>query len=249
MGLRSWFFPTEADRLDRARALLVERRFAEARNELLGVEAEGAAEVRRDAETGLTGLNLDEAMTAATMGDEPRAMQHLALAQQFHHGGLEARFTEVHRHLRAERAIREKAARRAAARERDKLLSVHPSFQRVDDDPETALATEALRERVSRIVDTWPEPLRAGFERLGAPFTQAVLDIEDGRPDLAADILERLPDDEPLVWFERARFAFLTGDLRSAAERLRTFAELAGGHVVVGGVDTAELLRRLEQGG
>jgi hypothetical protein len=249
MGLLSWLFPSEADRVAKARKFVDDKRWADARNELLGLEGPEVVAVRQLAEAGLVGLNLDEAVHAAAVGDEERAAHHLQLAQQFHHGGQEEKFTEVRRLLREERSRRERAVKRAAMAEREKLLSIHPSFQRVGEDEETALETEALRERVGRIIETWPEALREGFARLGAPFTQAVLDIEDGRPDLAADILATLPDHEPLVWFERARLAFLTGDLNGAANGLRRFAERAGGHVVIGQLDTAELLRRIEAEG
>ena len=83
MGLLSWLFPSPADRLKKARKLLSEGRFAEARMQVLDVELDGAAEVLAEAHSGLVKVNLERALGQARAGNARQMEGHLELAERF----------------------------------------------------------------------------------------------------------------------------------------------------------------------
>lgn len=249
MGWLSWLFPSPEDRVVKARALLAQRRFVDARDEVEGLTVDGAAEVLREARQGLTRLNLEAAVSWAAAGEDDRAREHLELAASFHEGGLEEEFRKARGKMRASRDARTAAAQAAAHAEQRRLAEVHPEFASEEDDgwmsPEDAARADELKARVAFIVDGYPEALRGRVQALGSDFLRAVIDLEDGRPDLALPTLAALPDDDPLVCFERSRVALAGGDPIGAARFLEEFARLAGGHQVVRNGHTGELLARL----
>lgn len=254
MGFWSWLFPSPADRVDKARRLLAANRAADARLQVLDNDAPGARELLIEAETRLARANLEAALSYGQAGDEQRVHTHLELAESFHHGGLEEEFRRVRRELREIREQRSEAERRAKEERDARLMSVDPlgfaggpswlDPQIPPDllDPDR----EELEARLALLVENYPDPLRDAVTRLGAPFARAVLDLEDGRPDLALQALLALPDDEPLVRWERARSAHLLGDPAAAARSLRALVELTGRHHRFGaqhsGVYLAQLL-------
>jgi tetratricopeptide (TPR) repeat protein len=257
MGLFSWFTPSPEKRLARARRALEQGDWALARDEVLDLEGDEAAAIRKRARDELVRKNLDAAVSWAQAGDEERVRVHLELAAEHHDGGFEDLFREARREIRelreAERAKAEEAKRRHDAR----TLSVDPLHlgqaalapPRASDDL-VGPDGEELRARLALVVENYPETLRAGVPALGPEFAQAVIDLEDGRPDLALQALKLLPDDAPLVRWERARCAYGLGDPRTAAHELERFAELAHGHVAIGRTHSALMLAQvLAEGG
>ena len=253
MGVLSWFFPSEQDRVDKARRYLEQERWADALDKVHGIESSAAIAVVRDAREGLARANLEAAVSWARAGDEQRVHTHMELADEYHDGQLAAEFREARKHLRGIRAQASEAEKRAREEREARLLSVDPlGFTGGDNlvDPPLPDGIDAedadeLSARLAILVDGYPESLRGAVANLGGTFAQAVLDLEDGRPDLALESLLQLPDDQPLVLYERARCAHALGDPRAGARALRSFAEHANGHVKIGRQHTAVLLAQM----
>jgi tetratricopeptide (TPR) repeat protein len=250
MGLLSWFFPSPADRVASARRLMDGQRWAEARLDLLELDHPDAAGLVATCETELARMNLVEAVNWARAGDEQRLAQHLELAEQFARGGLEDAFRDARREMRELRAERTELARRAQEAEAARQMSVDPLGMSggpswLDRSVPTDLldaADEEAAARLALVVENYAQPLRASVGALGPAFARAILDHEDGRPDLAVQALLELPDDHPVVRYERARAAYALGDPTAAARELRVFATQAGGHHPMGRYHTGEFL-------
>ena len=253
MGLLSWFFPSPADRVAKARKLLAAGREADARLEVLGLEEPEAQALMVEAENALVLKNLEAAVSWARTGDDRRVHLHLELAEQFHHGGHEQAFRDARREMREIRAERSTAEKRAKEERETKLLAADPlglqggpsllDPQLPDDmfDEDR----EELEARLALMVENYPEKLRDGITQLGAPFARAVLDLEDGRADRALSVLLDLPDGAPLVCWERARAALALGDPKAAARAARQFANAAGGHFQMGSVHSGVFLAQV----
>ncbi|MBU1429124.1 hypothetical protein KKF91_01060 [Myxococcota bacterium] len=108
MGLLSWLLPSPADKIAKAKRLLDEDRFADARGLVADLEGEEAAALLRRAHEGLVRLNLAHALSFCRAGNEAQVEHHLSLAERFDDGQLEAEFEA----FEAEAA----AVRRGAAR-------------------------------------------------------------------------------------------------------------------------------------
>jgi len=240
MGLLSWFFPSPADRVARARKYLDDGRPDEARLEVLDVDHPDASAVLAEAENGLALLNLDAAVNACRAHDDVRAGELLELADRFHTGGHEERFRDARREMRELRAARSAAEVAAKEDQQRRLLSADPLgvtggpswLDKTADAAVFGPDREELEARLALAVENYPDDLRASVSDLGATFGQAVLDLDDGRPDLAIQALVALPDDAPLVQWERARAAYAVGDPGAAAKALKRFASLAGHHAI-----------------
>jgi tetratricopeptide (TPR) repeat protein len=240
MGLLSWFFPSPEDRAARGRKFMAAGRPDEARLEVLDVEHPEAKAVLKEAENALAVLNLEAAVDACRAQDDVRAGELLELADRFHSGGHEERFKEARREMRELRAERSAAEVRKKEDEQRRMLSVDPLgvsggpswLDKPVDDSVFGPEREELEARLALAVENYPESLRASVSELGPTFGQAVLDLDDGRPDLAIQGLVALSDDEPLVQWERARAAYAVGDPAAAAKALRRFASLAGHHAI-----------------
>jgi len=257
MGLFDWLFPSSEKRMSRARQHLDVERWAQARDELMGLEGSEADTLRIEAENGLCKANLDAASSWASASDEIRVQMHMELAESFHRGGLEGEFRVLRKQIRELRAERKAEEQRALEEKEARLLAVDPLgafgggsladpvVQAGEDEDADELAA-----RLALIVDAYPESLRATVVDLGAEFARAVLSFEDGRPDQALPALLGLPDTSALVQYERARCAAALGDPRAGSRALRRFAQLAGGHHAIGSAHTAVLLAQFtaEQG-
>lgn len=253
MGLLSWLFPSEDDRIERARALLENKRYADARLEVLDIERDEARGLVDACERALAELNLEEAISWGAAGDERRVDMHMELADTFKKPGMDERFREVRRTLREQRQARRDADRRAREEKEARLLSVDPfgmagSSSLLEPVPGMGALQEDPEERAQRlalVIENYPADLRASAEALGPPFGQALLDLEDGRPDLALPALMAMPEDNALVRWERARAAYALGDARAAAREVRAFAEIAGRHLPMGRQHTGVFLAQL----
>jgi len=246
MGIFSFLFPSAEDRVARARKLMDAGRWAEARLEVLDLDHADAASVQRDCETELARINLTEAISWAEAGDDDRVRHHMELAGNFRHGGLDEEFRATRATLRDARQARREAEQRRIEAEANRVIHADttgsPSWLDTsmpniyDGDDEEAAARLAL------VVEGYAAPLRATVGELGGGFARALLDFQDGRPDLAIQGLLELPDDAPLVRFERARAAYALKDPRAAARELREFANLAKGHHVMANQHTGVFL-------
>ena len=106
MGLLSWLFPSDEDRIARAGELLQKERYADARLEVLDIDHDEARALVDTCERALAELNLAEAISWGEAGDERRIDMHMELATTFKKPGMEERFREVRRALREQRAPR-----------------------------------------------------------------------------------------------------------------------------------------------
>lgn len=259
MSLWTWFFPTPEDRVRRARQQLAARDWAAARAEIEDVDTADAEQVRRAAEDGLASMNLDLALTCAKIGDEARVRHHLELAERFLTGdgeervsppsgdaALLARLRDVRRQIREERQTRDadlaraKSDREASSRSEglvaQRMGGVVPDHLAPDD--------EERRQRLALVIENYPKDLRHDLEALGAGFADAIGSLDEGRPDLALQQLDRLPE-HPLVCWEQAIAALGLGDPKRAITSLRRFATLANGHRAMGNEHSAVLLSEL----
>ena len=250
MGLLSFFFPSADDRVARARKWMAAERWADARLEVLELDHPDAQGLVDACENELAKMNLAEAVSWCEAGDDARVMHHMELAGRFHHGGLEEEFRATRREMRAIRQERTEAERRAKEAEEARLMRADPlgagggpswldrsvpaDFYDGDDDEAAA--------RLALVVEGYDKPLRATVGTLGPGFARALLDLQDGRPDLAVQGLIALPDDVAVVRFERAQAAYALGDAKAAARELREFARLAGRHHPMGNHHTGSFL-------
>ncbi|TNE91052.1 MAG: tetratricopeptide repeat protein [Deltaproteobacteria bacterium] len=253
MGLLSWLFPSDEDRVKRAQALVDKGRFADARLEVMDIELPEAVAIVDACERELAELNLKEAISWGQANDERRVDMHMELATNFQKPGMEERFREVRRILREQRQARREADRRAREEKEARMLSVDPfgmsgggsllepvpGFGNLEED------AEERAQRLALIIENYPAELRNSVEGLGSEFSQALLDLEDGRPDLALPTLLGMPDDRSLVRWERARAAYALGDAKAAAREVRAFSEQAGGHFAMGRMHSGVFLAQL----
>jgi tetratricopeptide (TPR) repeat protein len=248
--LLSWLFPSPADRVALARKELAAGRPHEARLEVLDVDHPEAPAVLEEAENALALANLEAAIGHCRSGDDVRAAEHLELAERFHQGAHAERFKTARRELRTIRADRAAALQRAREEEQARLLGVDPLgvtggpslLDPTADHGAFDADREELEARLALLVEGYPEHLRDRVTDLGADFAQAVLDLDEGQANLALQTLLGMPDDDPLVCWERARAAYALGDPAAAARALRAFAREAGGHHPVGNRHSATFL-------
>lgn len=250
MGLFSWLFPSPEDRVARAKRFLENGRPDEARLEILEVDHPEATELLAVANQALAKKNLETAIQYARAGDEDRVGIHLELAENFHEGGLEEEFRAARRQMRE---IREAQRIEAAAAEREakaKLfdMDVPAEFEDANqsvlphaDDPER----ELVEQRIALLVENYPKALEGAVRDLGPDFVTAVLDLEDGRPHEALSALLEMPDNQPLVQWERARAAHALGDASSAATAVRAMVKHAKGHHRFGQTHSGTYLAQL----
>jgi hypothetical protein len=177
MGLFSWLFPSPETRLARARALVDEGHPAAALDEVAKLDGPEADGVRRVARAALAQINLDAAISWAEAGDPERVRAHLELAQDYLDGS-DAPLRTASNTVRALFAKHEAAAA-AAAREKERRIfgdigGAVPDFGDEDD---------ARANRIALMVEGYPETLRPGLAGLGAAFADAVLALDDNKPD------------------------------------------------------------------
>ncbi|MEQ1505028.1 MAG: tetratricopeptide repeat protein [Myxococcota bacterium] len=250
MGFWSWLFPSDEDRVRRARELVAAGRAEFARLEVLEVDRDDAREVLHQAEAILAERNLEAAIQYGRVGDDQRAADCLELAEQFDHGGLGERLADTRRELREIRGRRSAEEERRKADRNARLLQVDPLgltggpswLDPVPSGDPFAPDEEEVQQRLALLVEQYPESLRGTVTELGPEFVGAVLAIEDGQPEQALPVLATLSDDAALVWWERARAAHALGDPGTAATALREFASRAGRHHPIGNHHTGVYL-------
>ncbi|MCB9547236.1 MAG: hypothetical protein H6706_15500 [Myxococcales bacterium] len=218
MGMFDWLFPSTEKKVARARGLVREGRFAEARLLLLDLDDDAARALLLECGQGLVRLNLEGALNWCRAGDEGQVDAHMERAEQFHPGGLDARIAEVRAQLEVIRRRRDHGKLwkdLEAAAQRRSRLGIDPT-----DPAWVAKNTGAIQladaERdangLPRLV-FYPEP---------AIYEPAALKAPAGKTPTAAEI-------EAAVVALRAMYP---GDLASGIEARHGEAALAtiGGH-------------------
>lgn len=252
MGLMSWFFPSDEDKLATARKHLEHKRYNDARLAAMELSLPEAEEIVALAEDALCSINIEHAVSWARAEDMQRMQFHMELAEEFRREGMDEQFAEARKRIRGIQQEREAAAAAAEEAEAAVLAEINPGFNdhqgpeiELPDDvsPDEA---EALRARLAILLDGYPEHLRDQMMDLGPDFAQAVLDLEDGKAPDALMALVALPDDNALVLHERARAALALGDPKAASRAWIAFAKLAGGHQQVGNLHTAVMLAQTQ---
>lgn len=258
MGLLSWLFPTEEDRLAKAERLLADGEYRQARDELDGIEGNTAERLRLLAGDGLKQRNIEEAVAQANAGNFEAAAEHLELAAGF----AQSADAEVRGGRRAVREIR------TAAKRHEKPIS-----KAVDmggggglfggalggggapgpaagvggpapepEDPLYSLPPDDPRLRFALLLERYPGDFGQRMARLGPEFATAVLAIEDGTPQHAVEVLGRFVSEDNVARFERGRAASMAGMPDLAEQDLVIFAREEGGHRRLGDTHTAVLL-------
>lgn len=230
MGLLSWLFPSDEDKIAKAKRWMDGGEWADARLLLMGIEHPEAKTLLQDCEVQLCQLNLDAAVSWAEADDPDRVQHHFEVAENFSSSATGEAFRAARRQVREIRTAREEEKKREAEALARQAVANEPVY--MDGMPETA--DEEAAARIALIVESYDPALKETVGPLGSTFAQALLDLEDGRADLAIRGLVELPDDVAVVRYERARAAYAMGDPAATAKELVAFAELHGQHAGMG---------------
>ncbi len=257
MGFLGFLFPSDADKVEKARGL-VEVDPARALHLVNGLEVEGSDTVRAAARGKLKARNIEVAVGCANAREFEEAREHLDLAARFADKGD----SQV-KAARKEVAILEKTAPKPKARSMGGGSdpfgggaampvageAIEGEIEAEGDDDLWSLPPDDPRVRFALLLETYPEELRERLAGLGQGFAEAVVDIDDGKAEKALKRLGSFVGKEPAARFERARAAQAAGNLALAGSDLATFGETVG-HMTIGGVHTGALLAQIlaEQG-
>ncbi len=129
MGLLSWLFPKPADRIAKAKKLMAQARFAEARLEIIDVDDDEARALKSEAEHALVKINLERAQQYARAGDAKQVEGCLTLAENFSDGSQTALFEETMELIKSqaqERAVKEMWVDLRQQAERRRQLGADP---------------------------------------------------------------------------------------------------------------------------
>ncbi len=250
MGLMSWIWPSEDERIATGNGYIEAGRWADAREAVWGIERADAIVVLHHAENELARKNLDEAARWCEGGDYDRVRLHMELAEELHHGGLEQLFRSTRRQLRELRTSHNAKEQLKREEKEARLMAADPLgisgggglFAAPRSDGYLESDEDEKEARLALIIENYPDHLKDEVEGLGMPFGKAILDLDDGRPDLALPALLELGDEFALVRWERARAAYAMGDPKAATKELRAFAARANGHFAIGQFHTGVLL-------
>lgn len=250
MGLFSWLFPSDDDRMDKAEKALAASEFSNARQELEGIDGPRAEELRMRANDGLKNINVALAVACAESGELDRAREHIQLAANFaQKGDPELRG--------ARRALRE-ARERGGPVEAPRTLGMSgdvfgmggmpqpaegeaPDTGPEGDDALYSLPPDDPRVRFALLLENYPEQLRERIVALGQDYASAVLGIEDGHPEHALDVLAPYVSKDIVARYERGRAAAMAGRHGLAISELQAFVDVEG-HIVAGPHSTALML-------
>ncbi len=277
MGLFDWLKPSAEKKVAKARKLLDDRHFAEARLLLLDVDDDAARAALVEARQGLVRLNLDGARQFCRAGEEAQVEAYLERAHKFDPGGMEALFAEARTDLDAIRRRRDHGklwGELEGAAERRARLGNDPSdpawvakntgsiqLANADKDtnglprlmfyPEAAIYEPAgikapqgrptaaeIDAAITTLRGMYPNELA---NRVAEAHGEAVLHTVGGHPERAVARLMPLRDGDPVACFELGRAACALGSYEAADLAFGLFAELAGGHRLVGNVHSAEV--------
>lgn len=270
MGLFDFLSPKPEKKIAKARKLMAEDRFAEARQLLLDVDDDGARATLAETAVGLVKMNLDKAKAWARAGNGAQVDDHLERAHRFHAGGLEALFetteaeiTRIRRradHGKVWDGLATAAARRArlgvdptdpawVARNAGAIcLSVpddkvdRSGLARLTINPEARIyEPETLQGLADAAAMT--TALRAVYPAamtVDATHGEAAWQTINGHPEATVQRLLEERGEDPVVHFELGRAACALADYAGADLAFAEFATLAGGHQQLGAVHSAD---------
>ena len=270
MGLFDFLSPKPEKKIAKARKLMADDRFAEARLLLIDVDDDGARATLVEAEVGLVKVNLDKAKAWARAGNGAQVDDHLERAHRFHVGGLEALFesteaeiTRIRRradHGKVWDGLATAAARRAR-------LGVDPtdpawvarnagaiSLSVPDDKVDRSGLAQLTINPEARIYE--PETLQGQADagamtaalRAVYPAAMTVADTHGeaawqtlhGHPEATIQRLLEERGEDPVIHFELGRAACALAYYPGADLAFAEFAVLAGGHQQLGAVHSAD---------
>ena len=233
MGFFSRLFGSDpATKVERARKMIEEGRWADARWELEELDHPEAEGLLAQAMAALAALNLEEADARFNAGERESAKEHLEMARQF--GATAEQLRDIRKGWRIQRAEEEaaRAAEEAKAPEAE------------GDDPIWSLPPDDPRLRYALRIETWPEELRRRLVDLGPGFAEAVSALDEGKASQAFEAFGHFVARDPVARFERARAALALGRLPAAVSDLLTFGAEVG-HRRIGNDDTAIMAAQL----
>jgi tetratricopeptide (TPR) repeat protein len=256
MGLLSWLFPSEADRVAKARKVFERGDPGQARLLIEGLEGPEAEALREQVFDRLVQLNLEAVEHCANAAELDAAAEHLELAERFASSRHRDALREARGVLREARVVARAvappkkksggaghsgcASGSCGTREAIPPEAPSPGF---GADPIWSLPHDHPQVRYALLLETYPEALRERFLALGAAFAEAVLLLEDGEHRRAFEALEPFVAQDPVVRLPRAQAAVAMKQLPRAASELRAFAD-AYGHQRAGNFHTGVLLAR-----
>lgn len=238
MGMLSWLFPSDEDKIAKAKRWMDSEEWADARLQLMGIEHPEAKTLLQECEVRLCQLNLDAAVSWAEAEDPDRVRHHFEVAENFSSKATGEAFRAARRQVREIRTEREEQKKREAEELARQAAANEPVY--LDGMPETA--DEEAAARIALVVESYDPGIRETVGPLGSTFAQALIDMEDGRPDLAIQGLVELSDDIAVVRYERARAAYAMGDAKATIRELQAFAQLYGQHAPMGRHHSATFL-------
>lgn len=270
MGLFDFLSPKPEKKIAKARKLMADDRFAEARLVLIDVDDDAARAALVEAETGLVTVNLQGAKAWARAGNGAQVDDHLERAHAFHKGGMEALFEETEAeiarirrradHGKVWEGLATAAARRArlgvdptdpawVARNAGAIsLSVpddkidRSGLARLTINPEARIyEPEALQGQADAAAMT--AALRAVYPAemtVEATHGEAAWQTLNGHPEVTVQRLLEERGEDPVIHFELGRAACALADYAGADLAFAEFAVLAGGHQQLGAVHSAD---------
>jgi len=237
------------DPVEVAQKHLVAKRYPNALRAVEGVEGPEAAKVRSDAKDGLVQMNLDHAISWANAGDGERVNLHLENVAEHaaeHHAPL---IRAAEKKIQAIFQGHQDNDQRTKLDEASRMFSVDEDYLAEHASPPLPVPAgvseaeaEELRARLALMYENYPEALQETMMELGSSFAEAVIALDDGKADVALPLLLALPESAALVQYELARAATALGDPRASIRALRRFADLAGGHQVIGRQSTIGMM-------
>jgi len=259
MGFLSWLFPSDEDRISRARKMLDQKDPAGARAELAGVEGDVAESLRAQANSDLVQMNLERALGEIESGEFDEASERLQLATELDRGERAQELREARKTLRKARKNAPKpTARLGQVRSGGGIMGGGGAVAQggsggaIPDeapsagfgaDPVYSLPADDPRVRYALLLETYPESLREQALEHGQAFATAVLAVEDGKTGVEGQF-KRFVNNSAIGRFERARAALASGNIEMAASDLQAFGDLHG-HGRVGPIHTGVLLGQL----
>jgi hypothetical protein len=228
------FQNTPEARIERATLFIDRKDYNNARLELDGLDQTEAQNMLNKALMGLVELNLKEAEARFSADDNEGAMEHLKLAKNFGASSDQIRtIQKIGGEYQQERRM--EAMQRNAAKSK-----VEPH----GDDPIWGLPPDDPRLQYAIHLEGYPVALRERLIPLGQEFAQAVLQIDQGNPQLSLETINNFIEKEPATRYERSRAALAIGNFPLAMSDLLIFGEELG-HQEINNVHTGALLGQL----
>lgn len=254
MGLFSWLFPSDDDKMDKAQSLLDQGQWIAALDRLDGVDTERAEQIREGAREGVKRRNLELAIACANAGELEAANDHMELAKNFAKKG-DPDLRAARRALREARTAAPAPAQAAAPAAAGGVMGAlgvgggggvatgaGVADPTAGGDPIFSLPPEDPRVRFALILEQYAPEHRAKLQALGPEFATAALTVQDGQAEHGVDALTRFVPQEPLVRLFRAEAAMASRNPTLAASDLKQLVQDLGEHAVIGPHNTATLL-------